>query len=155
MKFTERDTARFWAKVALPNEQGCMLWLACKGPTGYGSFGAAGANLRVHRVSYILAYGSIPDGLVIDHLCRVRHCVNPAHLEAVTQRENVRRGNLGSSPASLLGGLATGALSRAKTHCPRGHAYSDENTYVAPLGDRRCRECAKAHRANYLARSAN
>lgn len=151
MSFTDRDEARFWSKVALPNTNGCMLWLASRTTTGgYGCFGVAGKTRRAHRVAYELTFGPIPNGLVVDHLCRVRHCVNPDHLEVVTQAENHRRGV--PHPASLLssaahlGGLATGALSRAKTHCPQGHPYSEENTYVAPKGDRRCRACAKAHR---------
>jgi hypothetical protein len=128
---TERDEARFWAKVALPNEQGCMLWLASKLPNGYGRLHLSGQVAYAHRVSYELAYGRIPAGLQIDHLCRVRHCVAPFHLEAVTQQENMRRG-------------AAGQHNAAKTCCPQGHPYEGANLYAAARGDRQCRLCKNA-----------
>lgn len=87
-------------------------------------------------MSHELHKGPIPEGLVIDHLCRNRGCVNPDHLEAVTQRENILRGE----------GLA--AANARKTHCPKGHPYSGENLYVVPSsGRRQCRICADARRA--------
>lgn len=138
----EKDQARFWSKVAPPNEQGCMLWLAGKDRGGYGQFRLDGKSLTAHSVSWKLAYGPVSDGLVIDHLCRVRHCVAPEHFEAVTYAENSRRGQ-------------TGINNRAKTHCPQGHPYDDENTY-APLQNRRkCRACHRAqNRASYHRRRA-
>ncbi|MGW5427907.1 HNH endonuclease signature motif containing protein [Streptomyces sp. NPDC004059] len=84
-----------------------------------------------HRVSYQLAYGTVPDGLVTDHLCRVRHCVAPEHLEVVTNAENVRRGN-------------AGLLERTRTHCPAGHPYDDANTRIRANGWRDCRACEAA-----------
>lgn len=75
--------------------------------------------------------GPVPDGLELDHLCRVHNCVNPAHLEAVTHAENVRRGE-------------AGLHNPEKTHCPNGHAYTEENTLVIndPRGAyRRCKKC--------------
>lgn len=129
---TESDERRFWAKVALPNEQGCMLWLGALASHGYGRFRLNGRIARAHRVSYEIANGPIPDGMVIDHVkakgCTNRHCVAPDHLEAVTQRENVLRGG-GSTAANVR-----------KTHCPRGHEYTPENTY-AHKGRRYCRAC--------------
>src|SRR5690349_13953623 len=133
MILTEKDQARFWAKVALPDGNGCMLWLASRWAVGYGRFGLSGSSVRAHRVSYQLAHGSIPDGLVLDHLCRVRHCVAPEHLEAVTVGENTRRG------------IGPGAHNSEKTHCPQEHPYGEANLYVTPRGDRRCRTCAEAH----------
>lgn len=82
-----------------------------------------------HRVAYESLVGPIPADMEIDHLCRVRNCINPAHLEAVTQDENKRR---------------TTGLRYNKTHCPQGHAYDDANVYLAPSGDRMCRICKSA-----------
>lgn len=73
-------------------------------------------------------------GLVTDHLCRNPRCVNPKHLEAVTQKEN------------LLRGLAMGALNKVKTHCKRGHEFNKENTYLRPNQDRVCKKCKKIWR---------
>ena len=87
----EKDEARFWAKVGLPNADGCMEWMGHR-TNGYGSFWLEGKNVRVHRVSYELCVGPIPEGLQIDHKCRNRACVRPDHLEPVTSRENIRRG---------------------------------------------------------------
>lgn len=138
MILTERDQARFWAKVALPDGNGCMLWLAYVHPGGYGQFGIGGHRGRMryaHRVSYVIAYGPVPDGLVVDHVkargCQHRHCVAPLHLEAVTQLENVRRSNAGENQ-------------RVKSNCPQGHPYAGANLYVTPRGGRVCRICKNA-----------
>jgi hypothetical protein len=96
---------------------------------GYGAFMVGGRNVRVHRWAYETLVGPIPDGLVIDHLCRVRNCVNPDHLEPVTHRENIRRGE-------------AGAWNRVKTHCPQGHEYTPENTRYSGT-TRNCRECQR------------
>lgn len=134
MILTERDQARFWSKVALPNANGCMLWLAGKSNVGYGQFSLGGAPKRAHRISYELAYGPIPQGLFLDHLCRVRHCVAPLHLEAVTPAENIRR---------VPDHSVFGRHKSAKTHCPHGHPYDDANTYVNTSGARVCRACRR------------
>lgn len=93
---------------------------------GYGCVAEPQTNrmLLAHRVSYEIANGPIPDGMVLDHLCRNPACVNPAHLDAVPQRENVRRGFHGS-----------------KTHCLRGHPLSGENLITRKTGGRVCRAC--------------
>lgn len=118
------------------DDHGCWIWQGAPTNAGYGAMTIAQGRKPAHRVSYETYVGPIPDGLVIDHLCRVRMCVNPAHLEAVTQRENVMR-----SP------IAIGALNAAKTHCPQGHEYTPENTTVfrklPNTTGRRCKTCIK------------
>jgi hypothetical protein len=125
---------RFWAKVAVVgNVCECWLWIASKSTGGYGSFRAALSKSQgAHRFAYELMRGPIPAGLQLDHLCRVRHCVNPYHLEAVTCGENVRRGEAASKAK---------AWHAAITHCTKGHEYTVENTKFAPNGTRYCREC--------------
>ena len=121
---------RFWPKVR--KTDGCWEWLANRTKSGHGHIGTGGANPKkvyAHRVAYELLIGPIPDGLELDHICRNPGCVNPAHLEAVTHRENVLRG---FSPT---------AHNARKTHCKRGHEFTDANTYVSPSGGRYCRAC--------------
>jgi hypothetical protein len=81
---------RFWEKVNKTDT--CWLWIAATGRFGYGQFWSKNKMVSVHRFSYELCKGKIPKGMVLDHLCRVRHCVNPEHLEVVTGLENSRRG---------------------------------------------------------------
>lgn len=145
--------ARFWTKVDKvgpapahrPDLGPCWLWAAYVNPDGYGTFRVDHAeSMRLaHRVAYVLAVGPIGDGLELDHLCRVRHCVRPAHLEPVTGLVNTERSTL---PARR--GVGNGS----KTHCPSGHPYDDVNTYWTPAGERQCRICRRAHRAASAAR---
>ena len=128
--------ARFWPKVDRSGgPDACWRWLAAKSGNGYGAFYFRGRWGLAYRCAYELLVGPIPEGLQIDHLCRVRDCVNPTHLEPVTHRENLLRGE----------GVA--AQHAAKTHCPRGHPYSGVNLYVypAPRGQRECRECRRQY----------
>jgi hypothetical protein len=127
---------RFWAKVDKSGE--CWLWTASLTKDGYGKFGPAAP----HRFSYELMVGPIPEGLQIDHLCRVRHCVNPAHLEAVSGRENTMRGN------------TITAQNFAKTHCPVGHAFDEANTYVWKTR-RHCRACDRERQRKLRLAGAN
>lgn len=84
------DEERFWSKVDKSGD--CWLWTAgISGGTGYANFHWLGRTQSAHRVSYMLAVGPVPEGMTLDHLCRVRHCVNPSHLEPVTLAENIRR----------------------------------------------------------------
>jgi hypothetical protein len=130
----EKDQARFWAKVALPNEQGCMLWLRSTTTGGYGQFKINGRMRLAHRVSYTLTYGPIPSGLTIDHVktrgCTNKHCVAPLHLEAVPNAVNVLRAN-------------PGAWQKQKTRCANGHAFDEVNTYQRPRGGRDCQICKR------------
>jgi hypothetical protein len=84
-----------------------------------------------HREAWEEVHGPIPPGLQIDHLCRNRACVNVEHLELVTQREN------------LLRGQGASAKNARKTHCPQGHPYDEENTFVTTRGTRKCRTCRR------------
>ena len=115
---------RFWAKVAVTPS--CWLWTACTDGKGYGLFTLDGRTVRVHRWSYEQLVGPIPEGLVTDHLCRVHNCVNPAHLEPVTSRENSLRGRNYQSE---------------KTCCKRGHPFDEANTRLPSNGQRECRAC--------------
>ena len=122
---------------------GCWVWTAARFPTGYGKFqvGRSGGDRLAHRWAYRLFVSPIPEATEIDHLCRNRACVNPQHLEPVTHSENSRRAGVGR---------LTGARQKAKTHCPHGHPYDDENTYRNPQGERACRTCQRLHaRAHY------
>jgi hypothetical protein len=115
----------------LEPDTGCWLWLGAVKRNGYGGLRHDGVNLYAHRVSYECHRGPIPIGLELDHLCRVRHCINPDHLEPVTHSQNVRRGTAGSAVA---------VLQRMKTHCPAGHPYDEANTYQYKQ-KRQCRAC--------------
>ena len=128
-------------KIAVNPVTGCWEWQGCRSSYGYGRVsGGDGNQKQAHRVVYTLLAGPVPDGLALDHVrargCRSRACCWPAHLEPVTQAENARRGD----PASA--GFA--AFQRAKTHCPAGHEYTPENTFVNPRGSRECRTCKRA-----------
>lgn len=125
------DGIRFIAKVEMAGPDECWLWKASL-RLGYGRIWVGGSLLSAHRVAYERATGPIKDGLCLDHLCRIKHCVNPSHLDQVTQKENVRRGE-------------AGMINKSKTHCFRGHSFSGNNLYVYKSSNgreqRRCRSC--------------
>lgn len=123
---------RLLSKAVIDFDTGCWRWTAGKTTNGYGKFSIGLTSQRAHRVAYELIEGPIPAGLDLDHLCRNRACINPAHLEPVTRRENLRR-----SPITLP------ALYVARTHCNAGHAYDAENTLMEQDGSRRCRACKR------------
>lgn len=118
-------------RLALRTErQGdCLVWTGALVGNGYAQFSVDGRHTYVHRWAWEALNGPIPEGLELDHLCRNRACVEPNHLEPVTARENQLR-----SPF----------FNGHKTACPKGHPYSQQNTYVNPKGSRVCRTCRKA-----------
>ncbi len=118
----------------------CIEWKLTPTQNGYGRFFFNGkTEQRSHRVSWELFVGEIPEGLVIDHLCRNRICNNILHLEPVTTKENIRRG---------LSGFFSRLRQISKTHCPKKHPYSKENTYITNKGFRECKECKKIYYQN-------
>lgn len=129
------EVDRFWMKVDAAGD--CWLWTGGLQGSGYGGFQAERDGQRyatvAHRYAYQSLVGPIPDGLQLDHLCRVRTCVNPDHLQPVTPRENTLRGNTFQR------------RNAAKTHCPQDHPYDEDNTlrYVTKRGvtARACRTC--------------
>jgi len=129
--------ARFWALVARSDQPGaCWLWLGHINPNGYAQWQIAKTSKAelVHRIAYRLMYGEIDQTLQLDHLCKIRHCVNPDHLEQVTAKENNMRS---TSPT---------AFNRLKTHCKYGHPFDVTNTLYRPNGGRACRLCKKLRR---------
>jgi hypothetical protein len=124
---------RFWAKVSGGDVTTCWTWTGATQTGGYGSFGVGGGKqVLAHRFSYEFMRTEIPSGLQIDHLCRVRTCVNPWHMEPVTGRVNILRStNFAAVNASLEA-------------CRRGHLFTEENTRIQRQGNRRhCRACAR------------
>lgn len=128
---TEPDV--FWARVTKSDD--CWEWTGARTSAGYGHFRITGGGYEyAHRFAYLISTGPIPEGLVLDHLCRNPPCVRPDHLEAVTHAENVRRG---LRPYWAI-----------RTECVHGHDITNPaNVYTAPAGDNRCRVCAKITQA--------
>lgn len=144
---------RFWAKVnkdgpvpdGRPDLGPCWLWTASTVGHGYGQFcPSAARSVRAHRFAYQLLIGPIPGGLELDHLCRVKTCVNPAHLEPVTHAENVMRGE---SPT---------AINARKTHCKHGHELTPDNCRPLPRFPNargECRTCRRRWRREAAAKA--
>ena len=176
----EKALARFTAKYRVNEATGCWEWTAATNWGGYGVFGRNGGSVLAHRVSYIHHRGGPPaDRPHLDHLCRVRHCVNPDHLDPVTPAENCRRGVSHQAAKTECpyghpytpentylhdGKRACKACRRdgrprsrpSKTHCPQGHEYTPENTYIQPgNGYQKCRECNRERAAKLRATAAD
>ena len=123
---------RFWSKV--DKTETCWLWMASVDNRGYPQLHKDGGTVRAHRYAYELLVGSIPSGLDLDHLCRVRRCVNPTHLEPVTRKENSRRG------------MSPNMQAHRANRCRRGHPFTEANTIRKSNGTRQCRTCRLALR---------
>jgi hypothetical protein len=123
-------------KIDFTAPNGCWQWTGHRNKGGYGLMRGRDwrdVHQRAHRLTYELLVGPIPEGLELDHLCRNRGCVNPAHLEPVSHRVNILR-----SP------VAPPAVHAKKTHCVNGHPFDEENTYITKRGGRCCRACGRA-----------
>lgn len=128
---------RFWAKVIAERHDRlpclCWTWVGSRDPEGYGQYNIRGQVLKAHRMAWTGLVGPIEDGLQLDHLCRQRACVRPAHLDPVPCRENTLRG------------VGPSALNARKTHCVNGHLLSGSNLRIADSDKRReCVECRRA-----------
>lgn len=137
-----RPLAVRWAEN-VSKTAACWRWTGKVDIYGYGYLSRGWplrGNIGAHRAAWELLRGPIPEGLTIDHLCRVRLCVNPDHLEPVTNVENVMRGE----------GFA--ARAARQTHCKWGHPFDERNTYHYPKGGRGCRACNRESQRRFKAR---
>ena len=128
-----RTCSRFWDKVSITKS--CWIWQASK-HLGYGRFRFNGTVVYAHRFCYKLFKGDIPNNLVLDHLCKNPSCINPEHLEVVTQKENSIRGETGHYTLKIK-----------KGYFDCGHEYSIENMYFIKSGRSKgrgvCKICAR------------
>jgi len=120
---------RLWSGIEKTDT--CWLWTRSTNGKGYGQIQKGSQKFLVHRATFERLVGPVPDGLELDHLCRVRLCCNPEHLEPVTRKENILRGE---SPT---------ALNARKTHCKNGHPFDEKNTRTDGRGYRVCRACER------------
>ena len=131
MKWIEDVVANFWTYVDKTDT--CWLWTRGKETGGYGQYTTGrkrGLERRAHRFAWQVLVGEIPAGYEIDHKCGIRACVNPEHLQVVEPGFNRKQGL-----------KVARANQKAKTHCKRGHEFTDDNTYVMRDGGRQCKIC--------------
>ncbi len=132
---TEKHVYKLFDNIRVDVITECWEWLGYVNPDNeYGQFSMGQEHFLVHRVSYTHIIGPIPDGLVLDHLCRFRRCANPWHAEPITNKENILRGE------------GPSARQARQTHCEKGHPLEGDNLKITPSGKRRCRECIRIHK---------
>jgi hypothetical protein len=138
---------RLWPRFELKPDTGCWMWQGADNGKGYGQIWMNGRMRRVHRIAYLLTFGPLPADKQIDHLCRERACLNPEHMQVVSNRENVARGN------------GPGALAARTNRCKNGHEFTPENTYHYTHSQskgggpgRRCNTCHAATNRAYKQR---
>lgn len=136
---------RIWDKIVRIPESGCWVWVGSISGRGYGEVWWKGSKAFIHVLMHKLFVGDVPTGFEVDHLCKVRCCCNPNHLEAVTHAENVKRSSAWHHVVKKH---------KEATHCQRGHPWTKENTYIEPNGKRRCLECKRQRMKNWRANRA-
>lgn len=141
-------------KIQVDNETGCWEWTGAKSRGGYGVVFYNGRQMGAHQATWLIMHADLPakTGLVLDHLCRNRACVNPAHLEPVTDSENKLRSPLVGRAWQRAGSAAAQAKRQARETCAHGHPWTTENTYQRRDGGRTCRPCNRAARRRYIDR---
>jgi hypothetical protein len=133
--YDEKAIARFWSYVDRRGKDECWPWKRATPGAGYGEFSAGGVRVKAHRAAVFITQGKIPEGMMVDHICRNRACVNPRHLRVVSPRVN-----------SIENSTSFAAINAAKTHCPQGHLLAGDNL-VASAKTRKCRACFRVKQA--------
>lgn len=128
LSISDHDRAKFFEQVEIKGPNDCWEGFGTKNAQGYMIFRVNGSNCLAHRLSYFIHHGTLPENLLVCHKCDNPPCVNPNHLFLGTRGDNAR-------DCSSKGRFPT----QARTHCPQGHEYSEENTYINKLGHRVCR----------------
>lgn len=129
------NTVHDFTRFVHVSPTGCWLWTGHIDDKGYGRFQVKGKWRKAHVCAYESRHGPVPEGKEVGHICKLRACVKPEHLKALTHIENIQMGDIGGHKYHSL-----------KTHCPQGHEYSEENTYRKPNGHRECRTCQRYQR---------